>query len=353
MLRLRPTAISLTATDVSEVVHRRRFRRFLECDDDMCIVLTPTETEAIYNATRAQPSSLRSRTAGRKGTPAKSNGAWDRSPPAYNRMRPLVVNLPSLSSERAAEDGSSPTLGPSSRQLSRSESVGRHHGGSAWTPQLCLRPRRSLEGATSPSSETDAGRSAGPQDARVSADTAETESEAEAGPSTPCRGASSSRSPGGLQTPPPQASRVCSARSDLDMSSQRQRHRVQSSGSHAESSPPAPTAQSPRRLRVYSDLLPASSQPQTPQNLPEARHQSRLQGSYTAPTRRTSPQPMTPTSSRGRGASVRRRGLSPPGLQTPGFQGLYGGTENMDDTDLAREMAQGRPTATSRPSSSP
>lgn len=214
-------------------------------------------------------------------------------------------------------------------------------------------------------------------------DAAERESTGETGPSTPCRGASP-RPPGCLQTPPPQPSLVCSAQQfrprgkpsltwhqarrgprddsdfrqateaqpDPDRSNRRQRNRVQGSGSHAEGSPPAPAGPTPRRVRVYSDLLPASSQPQTPQNLPEARHQSRLQGSYTAPPRRASPQPMTPTSSRARGASVRRRGVSPPGLQTPGFKGLYGGAENMDDEDLAWEMGQSRP-ATSRAGSSP
>ncbi|KAI1753137.1 hypothetical protein F4782DRAFT_99061 [Xylaria castorea] len=39
------------------------------------------------------------------------------------------------------------------------------------------------------------------------------------------------------------------------------------------------------RFRVYDDSLPASFQPQTPLNLPEARHQSRLNGFHTAPAR--------------------------------------------------------------------
>src|SRR4051812_37712397 len=36
-------------------------------------------------------------------------------------------------------------------------------------------------------------------------------------------------------------------------------------------------------FRIYDDSLPASSQPQTPQNLPESRHRSRLLGAHTAP----------------------------------------------------------------------
>lgn len=34
---------------------------------------------------------------------------------------------------------------------------------------------------------------------------------------------------------------------------------------------------------IYDDTLPPSQQPQTPRHLPEARHQSRLDGSQTAP----------------------------------------------------------------------
>lgn len=36
-------------------------------------------------------------------------------------------------------------------------------------------------------------------------------------------------------------------------------------------------------FKVYNDALPALQQPQTPRNLPEARHQSRISGSQTAP----------------------------------------------------------------------
>ncbi|KAM0301092.1 hypothetical protein ACHAPM_006393 [Fusarium culmorum] len=40
-----------------------------------------------------------------------------------------------------------------------------------------------------------------------------------------------------------------------------------------------------RNLSVYSDAVPVSGQPQTPRQLPEARHQSRFNGAYTAPVR--------------------------------------------------------------------
>ncbi|EKJ78489.1 hypothetical protein FPSE_01298 [Fusarium pseudograminearum CS3096] len=40
-----------------------------------------------------------------------------------------------------------------------------------------------------------------------------------------------------------------------------------------------------RNLSVYSDALPVHGQPQTPRQLPEARHQSRFNGAYTAPVR--------------------------------------------------------------------
>jgi hypothetical protein len=83
----------------------------------------------------------------------------------------------------------------------------------------------------------------------------------------------------------------------------------------------------PRSYRVYNDALPPDSQPQTPAQLPEARHQSRYHHSYTAPitrvraSRRVLTSPLRPL----------RRSDSPLGLLSVGFQGLYGGRENGDD----------------------
>ncbi|KAJ3508660.1 hypothetical protein NM208_g15789 [Fusarium decemcellulare] len=86
-----------------------------------------------------------------------------------------------------------------------------------------------------------------------------------------------------------------------------------------------------RHLSVYNDRLPIRGQPRTPRQLPEARHQSRFGGAYTAPVagrRQTAETRDTPT--RGRGTHAGRNG-SPTGLRIPGFQGLYGGSENADD----------------------
>ncbi|KAI0137432.1 hypothetical protein BJ170DRAFT_590364 [Xylariales sp. AK1849] len=93
------------------------------------------------------------------------------------------------------------------------------------------------------------------------------------------------------------------------------------------------------RLRIYTDRLPASSQPQTPQNLPEARHQSRFQGSYTAPVRRARAVEQ-PSYHLDAVRERHSRAHSPSGMDTPGFRGLYGGIENSDDTTLFLEASR-------------
>ncbi|KAK8862324.1 hypothetical protein PGQ11_008559 [Apiospora arundinis] len=79
-------------------------------------------------------------------------------------------------------------------------------------------------------------------------------------------------------------------------------------------------------VRVYNDSLPASLQPQTPRNLPEARHQSRLHAPHTAPAHRVRPR-STYHSGRHHGSTH-----SPSGMAAPGFRGLFGGTENSGDS---------------------
>ncbi|KAK6954891.1 hypothetical protein Daesc_002519 [Daldinia eschscholtzii] len=84
-------------------------------------------------------------------------------------------------------------------------------------------------------------------------------------------------------------------------------------------------------FRIYDDSLPASSQPQTPLNLPEARHQSRLHGSYTAPLPRAASRSVYRSSI---GHGLRDTANSPSDLEAPGFRGLYGGRENSEDSTL-------------------
>ena len=84
--------------------------------------------------------------------------------------------------------------------------------------------------------------------------------------------------------------------------------------------------------------MPATSQPQTPQHLPEARHQSRFHPSYTAPAsgRAESPRPSRSELTRRHGT----RSDSQTGMETPGFQGLYGGQENIADDVMFDRAAQ-------------
>ncbi|KAK4187598.1 hypothetical protein QBC35DRAFT_452139 [Podospora australis] len=111
---------------------------------------------------------------------------------------------------------------------------------------------------------------------------------------------------------------------------------------HGHEQPTTPSRlRTPGSFRVYDDFLPPSIQPRTPQHLPEARHQSRLRGSYTAPPVRSSPglTVQTPITARQRREMrAGSRNWSPPGVQTPGMMGLYGGFENTDDEVLFEEI---------------
>ncbi|KAI0107064.1 hypothetical protein GGR51DRAFT_559750 [Nemania sp. FL0031] len=88
------------------------------------------------------------------------------------------------------------------------------------------------------------------------------------------------------------------------------------------------TARGSHSLRVYDDSLPASWQPQTPRNLPEARHRGRLYGFHTAPARpivtRRPIQRFTVSQSR------LQNDHNPSIPTTPIFQGPHNGEENSD-----------------------
>ncbi|KAH7146561.1 hypothetical protein EDB81DRAFT_497220 [Dactylonectria macrodidyma] len=86
-----------------------------------------------------------------------------------------------------------------------------------------------------------------------------------------------------------------------------------------------------RGIPVYNDGGSTTEQPQTPQQLPEARHQSRFDGSYTAPVRERRDRTITETTSVDSWGPQARHTGSPVGMQRPGFQGLYGGIENVEE----------------------
>ncbi|KFY14101.1 hypothetical protein V492_02852 [Pseudogymnoascus sp. VKM F-4246] len=93
-----------------------------------------------------------------------------------------------------------------------------------------------------------------------------------------------------------------------------------------------------RRIQVYDERVPASLQPQTPEQLPEARHHSHYHSAYTAPAGRRHASAQQPRRDPPRRRW--RRSGSPAGLDTPGFAGLYGGQENTDDEVMFERASQ-------------
>lgn len=88
----------------------------------------------------------------------------------------------------------------------------------------------------------------------------------------------------------------------------------------------------PLDFEIYDDSRPSASQPQTPQQLPEARHRSRILPAYTAPAGNPAG-----TNRHSRRRALFSRSRSPEGLEIPGFRGLFGGTENRDEETLFEE----------------
>ncbi|KAK4248577.1 hypothetical protein C7999DRAFT_13476 [Corynascus novoguineensis] len=355
MLRPRPTVIYLSHTDVIEVVHRRRFRRFLEYgNDDTCITFIPTETETSRTSNTSSPS----RVDPYRKTPQARGSEGSESPSATDsRIRPLLADPPILlPPDKRVEEDTFPPPEVSSGQLGGSKTDDRQR--SVWAPQLCLRPKRAVSPATTTVVGTDTDGSTGSRDPL---ENPQLESPAHGllakksgvAPTTP-RHALQLESFGTPPTAPLRSAHVGSTQIPRPQA-EKSLTLWQTLMSGSDVSSPVLMARNPRRLRVYNDSLPALYQPQTPQQLPEARHQSRLHGSYTAPARRTSPEPVQTRTTRPRRGLGHRRMPSPLGLQSPGFRGLYGGMENRDDAGLAEEMAEDDSrswASTFRPSSS-
>ncbi|KAK4101822.1 hypothetical protein N658DRAFT_38919 [Parathielavia hyrcaniae] len=359
MLRLRPTTISLTRTDVTEVVNRRRLRKLLECDDyEACAASSRADTDAIRIT--SQPTNIKSSSSHTaKATAEGYVGPGSSSPSdAYHRVHPLVVaDLPLLlPSDKPFDEDICPPGASAGGQAPRADGV-EHDGkeGSARRLELCIRPKRSLPiMATSsagmapdgtpgssclhntPRNKARSGVLVGdpdlspvclPSSRLAPRGMSGAEWRQKAGPSTPQRTTSLGSAARLLSGPVRSAPTSPEPFEDSNFG-------PGFDGSQSDGSSPTPRLKVSRRLRVYNDSLPASWQPQTPQNLAEARHQRRRHGAYTAPARRSSPRPvqtpMTTTTRPRRGLGPRRE-PSPPGLQTPGFMGLYGGVENMGD----------------------
>ncbi|EAQ86995.1 predicted protein [Chaetomium globosum CBS 148.51] len=334
MLRPRPSVISLTRADVTDVVHRRRFRRYLECDEgNVCVDFAPVEIDTTFKLDRhATPPS---RTAQRKTTPTTYDNTQNSSPIINGGAHHWVTDVPLLLlSDKETGEDVSPPHEVSASQVRRLRTRGKSQQGSEWTLQLCLRPKPGLPNATTPAKDDG---STDSQDSRENPapfleDSTDFRLKSDAGPSTPRRGLPPG-SPGNPPTAPIASSRV--SRRSFDTSDIRRDDR-----SSSEISSPSPTFMNRGRLRIYNDFLPVSSQPQTPQNLPRARRQNRLQGSYTAPARRISPQPDLATATiRPRRTRQRRREPSPLGLRTSRLPGSDADTENMDDAALLEGVA--------------
>ena len=150
MLRPRSSVISLTRADVTDVVHRRRFRRYLEFEeDDVCVDFVPVETGTTGKLDRH--ATTPSRTAQRKTTPTTYDSTQNSSPIMNGGVHHWVKDMPLLLlSGKEAEEDVSPPPEVSGSQVRRSRTRGKPQQGPEWTLQLCLRPKPNLLVATTP-----------------------------------------------------------------------------------------------------------------------------------------------------------------------------------------------------------
>ncbi|KAF4977531.1 hypothetical protein FZEAL_5965 [Fusarium zealandicum] len=287
MLRLRPTTITITARELDDSERRSRYRKHLR---------TSQRISKRFDTTNCSEQDV---------TLSDTVGLWSRQGESHLIASDSDANIPSAPQE--------PQLASRQRSASDSgESIVRIHSnawqrdGNGCDPEIEETPgtndafSQRLQDESDASSEWDMDFPTAAQvpTTPLGTDLSDSGDELAADFTSPARPATTSRDP---------RATISVAAEELD------------------------ATLSSRHLSVYNDRLPGRDQPQTPRQLPEARHQSRFNGPYTAPAggRRQRAEAMS-TPVTGRRTRVGRNG-SPTGLRTPGFQGLYGGSENVDD----------------------
>ncbi|RYP33976.1 hypothetical protein DL767_004497 [Monosporascus sp. MG133] len=344
MLRLPPTTLSLAMAEVKEFEHRRRFKKYLSKNETFTrhLPLAPRIAGSVNRDTL--PDSEQLQTAelpGWEPLPLEVSSAPDGKESPKLASSPPAGESSTGGSDKSSSQGNSnstKTLGSGSSALQLGSAPERPPA--ALPPPFSMDMRTVSDTQTLPSAEIIT-------DLRV-------QHHLGPHPTTPQRRSSlrAHHADDTIQASPPSGhssrSRIFSSAVRFVESVIHPRRASPSALAHrmrrsASASPTPSTAEEPTlgedtpRLAVYNDSVPASLQPQTPLNLPEARHQSRLHGAYTAPVMRVE------TRSAYRSGAVRGRpnsGDSMAGMETPGFRGLYGGIENSEDTTLFEEASR-------------
>ncbi|KAK0741063.1 hypothetical protein B0T18DRAFT_393752 [Schizothecium vesticola] len=330
MLRLTPTVLKLTMSEVKELDTRRRFHNHLKVEDSATRSTKAREKQANASPIHVELPPADSPPRGAElpdGTPNRRSSAGsapDTPPVAMSVSQPLgcdgldegpvqIVKTDGIEdlrgpddSEQLGQQDSSPcpaTPGPSRRRDQESLR------GQSLTPTSLKR--------TTPLNRQRCVLGFGLTDLVYSADW---------GPSS-----SSSSSP----ARPSQSRSAAAPTVDVGREAAGTRDMVATSEERDDQLFLRRVPATPSRLRVYNDSLPAATQPRTPHHLPEARHQSRLNGAFTVPIRRAHPvsTPLgdTPAVARQRRQQERERtAVSPPWLRRDRYGGLQGGIENAD-----------------------